>query len=131
MDERGWTLYKLAQESGIPYSSLNSLFNKNNQPTISTLEKIIDGFHISMSEFFSDRPPYREIRSYSDEELELLETYNRLNKKNKVLLTEFAKVMVSLDEKQSQPFDWLCPPKHITIYLDNSLIDGKFQPHLQ
>ena len=38
MEERGWSLYKLAKESGIPYSSLNSLFQKNNQPTITTLE---------------------------------------------------------------------------------------------
>lgn len=36
LDEKGWTLYKLSKETGIPYSSLNSLFNKNNQPTIST-----------------------------------------------------------------------------------------------
>lgn len=30
LDEKGWTLYKLSKETGIPYSSLNSLFNKNN-----------------------------------------------------------------------------------------------------
>ncbi len=59
MDERQWSLYKLAKESGIPYSSLNSLFQKNNQPTISTLERICNGFHITMSEFFSDSAPYR------------------------------------------------------------------------
>ena len=35
----------LAKESDIPYSSLNSLFLKNNQPTLSTLEKICKGFH--------------------------------------------------------------------------------------
>ena len=40
MNERNWSLYKLAKESDIPYSSLNSLFLKNNQPTLSTLEKI-------------------------------------------------------------------------------------------
>ena len=45
MNERNWSLYKLAKESDIPYSSLNSLFLKNNQPTLSTLEKICKGFH--------------------------------------------------------------------------------------
>lgn len=52
LEERQWTIYRLAKESGIPYSSLNSLFQKNNQPTISTLEKICAGFHITMCEFF-------------------------------------------------------------------------------
>ena len=54
LDERNWTLYKLAKEAGIPYSSLNALFLKNNQPTIATLEKICGGFHITLSEFFAD-----------------------------------------------------------------------------
>ena len=52
MSERNWTLYKLSKECDIPYSSLSSLFAKNNQPTISTLEKICDGFNITLSEFF-------------------------------------------------------------------------------
>ena len=39
LEQRHWSMYRLAKESGIPYSSLNSLFQKNNQPTISTLEK--------------------------------------------------------------------------------------------
>ena len=39
LDKRNWTLYKLAKESDIPYSSLSSMFQKNNQPTIATLEK--------------------------------------------------------------------------------------------
>ena len=43
LDQRNWSLYKLSQETGIPYSSLNSLFQKNNQPTISTLEKSVRG----------------------------------------------------------------------------------------
>jgi len=37
LDERNWSLYKLSKESHIPYSSLNSLFLKNNQPTVVTL----------------------------------------------------------------------------------------------
>ena len=58
LDERNWTLYRLSKESNIPYSSLNSLFLKNNQPTVSTLEKVCDGFHITLSEFFAeDTPP--------------------------------------------------------------------------
>ena len=56
MNHKNWTLYKLAKESDIPYSSLNSMFQKNNQPTISTLEKICKAFNITLSEFFSNTP---------------------------------------------------------------------------
>ena len=44
MNERNWSLYKLAKESDIPYSSLNSLFLKNNQPTLSTLDENMQRF---------------------------------------------------------------------------------------
>ena len=63
LDERNWTLYRLSKESNIPYSSLNSLFLKNNQPTVSTLEKVCDGFHITLSEFFSDDTP-KDLNDY-------------------------------------------------------------------
>ena len=44
LEQRNWSLYKLAHEASIPYSSLNSLFQKNNQPTVATVEKICAGF---------------------------------------------------------------------------------------
>lgn len=96
MDERNWTLYKLAQEANIPYSSLSSLFQKNNQPTISTLEKICQGLHISIAEFFSDRPPYREpTDTYSEEEKALIRDYRKLSRKNKTFLSDFTKLLLS------------------------------------
>lgn len=96
MDERGWTIYKLAKVSGVPYSSLSSIFKLNNQPTIGTLEKICAGFHITLSEFFSDRPPYREITdSYSDDEKALIENYQKLSSKNKALMRDFMNLLVN------------------------------------
>lgn len=94
LTERNWSLYKLAKESGIPYSSLSSLFQKNNQPTISTLEKICNGFHITLEEFFSDAPPFREDKNaFSNKELSLIEYYRHLDKKKQHLLLYFAKLM--------------------------------------
>ena len=95
MDERKWTIYKLAKEANIPYSSLNSLFLKNNQPTISTLEKICSGFHITMSEFFEEDTPYR-VQSYqfSEDELSIIEMYQSLNQHNKRLLLAYIKGFV-------------------------------------
>jgi len=94
LDERNWSMYKLAKEADIPYSSLNTLFQKNNQPTLSTLEKICTGFHISMFEFFSDYPPYRQDSvSLSDDEITLLNIYRSVNTSNQKLLLQIAKLL--------------------------------------
>lgn len=92
MEERNWTYYRLAKEADIPYSSLNSLFLKNNQPTISTLEKICAGFHISLSEFFSSKTPYRpESYRFSKDELDMIEMYRSLNKSEKKVVAAYLK----------------------------------------
>lgn len=92
--ERDWSLYKLAKSSCIPYSSLNSLFHKNHQPTVSTLEKICEGFHITMSEFFAENTPFRaETYDITKEELELVHTIRRLNKRERRLLSGFIKLL--------------------------------------
>ena len=49
--ERNWSYYKLAKESDIAYSTLNTLLNKPNIPTIHTLVKICTGFAITLSQF--------------------------------------------------------------------------------
>ena len=94
MNSRNWTLYKLAKESDIPYSSLNSMFQKNNQPTISTLEKICKAFNITMSEFFSNTPLNKKIKQdFSKVELELIQTFHNLSKSNQKLLIDFANLL--------------------------------------
>lgn len=92
LKERNWSIYKLAKESDIPYSSLNSLFQKNNQPTISTLEKLCKGFHISMGEFFSDETPYRENSyNFSSDEVDIIEMYRSLTSHDQKLFIAYIK----------------------------------------
>ena len=40
MDERGWTNYRLGKEAGLSQSTITNLFNRNNAPTIPTLEAV-------------------------------------------------------------------------------------------
>lgn len=49
-----WTYYRLANESGITYSTLNAMINKGTVPSISTLEKLCAGFGISLLQFFAE-----------------------------------------------------------------------------
>lgn len=94
LDQRNWSLYKLAKESNIPYSSLNSLFLKNNQPTVATLEKICDGFHITLSEFFSEDTPYRcETPIITKEEQEILDAFRGLSNKDKQKYLEIINIL--------------------------------------
>lgn len=88
--QRGWSLYKLAKESDIAYSSLNNIFLRNTQPTIPTLEKICNGFGIKLSEFFADSiSTTTHSIVLSDDEENLIKNYRSISKDNKKLLEEF------------------------------------------
>ena len=91
LEFKHWTLYKLAKESNIAYSSLNNIFNRKTCPTIITLEKICKGFNMSLSEFFSfDTNPLRD-ESLTLEQQDLLNSYNELSSQDKMLLQAYLK----------------------------------------
>ena len=78
--ERGWSTYKLAYESGLTQSTLSNMFARGTCPTVDTLEKICDAFGITLSEFFETN----ESKIYvSKEELTLLNQFRTLNEKEK------------------------------------------------
>lgn len=54
MDERGWTMYRLAKESGLTESTIANIYRRNAMPSIATLEMICQGFGITLSQFFAD-----------------------------------------------------------------------------
>lgn len=86
MKLQNWTLYRLAKESEIPYTSLHSMFEKNTQPTLPTLRKICSGLGISLSDFFADDLHPVSPNKYTEDELELLEMYRHLSAKDKKLV---------------------------------------------
>ena len=54
--ERHYSYYELAKRSNIAYSTLNSMILKNNSPTLPTLDKLCNGFGISILQFFQIGP---------------------------------------------------------------------------
>jgi transcriptional regulator with XRE-family HTH domain len=95
-DKRGWSVYKLAKESEISYSTLNNLFNRNNTPSLPTLERICeDGFGITLSQFFADDKPPPLL---SERQNTLLQRFSELSPTNKVLLETF---LTGLESKKS------------------------------
>lgn len=94
MSERKWSIYRLSKESDIPYSSLNSMFNKNNYPTIPTLEKICAAFRITLSEFFSDHiTPFNAADFLTKEERMLIEIFRVSDSKNKEVIKTIVKAL--------------------------------------
>ena len=84
-----WSIYKLAKESGIPYSSLNNCFLRNTCPTIPTLEKLCAGLNISLSDFFNYKENPLRDTSLSEDEQNLLSVYRKLSIKDKGLLNAY------------------------------------------
>lgn len=80
---RGWSFYRLSKQSGIPYSTLNTMLHSSHTPSIPSLAKICDGFGITLSEFFAEA--ISKTVSMSKEELELLKRWNKLNPQQREL----------------------------------------------
>lgn len=92
LTDYGWSIYKLAKESDIPYSSLNNIFVRNTMPTVSTLMKLCNGLGVSMSDFFKDDTldqPDSHVVKLSDEQAEILTKYDRLSASDKKLLAAY------------------------------------------
>ena len=84
-----WSIYKLAKESKLPYSSLNNIFVRKTSPTIPTLEKICDGFGISVSEFFSYQTNPLKSDNLTEKEQDIINSYRSLSEKDKELLAAY------------------------------------------
>jgi XRE family transcriptional regulator, regulator of sulfur utilization len=52
--ERGWSLDKAAEETGVSKAMLGQIEREESSPTIATLWKIASGFHTSFSSFIED-----------------------------------------------------------------------------
>ncbi len=83
------SLYRLAQKSELPYSSISNIIHRRTCPTVSTIEKLCKGFNITPSEFF-DFVHYPLIdESLSEEEDELIRKYRSLSLRKRKLLQAY------------------------------------------
>src|SRR5699024_4191687 len=54
MEERNWTDYRLAKEANLSHSTVTNMFNRNNAPTLPTLEAVCRAFGITLAQFFAE-----------------------------------------------------------------------------
>jgi len=88
LHERRWSVYKLSKLSGVSQSTLSNMFNRNNDPSISTLEDICSAFGITLSQFFADEG---ELVALNKEQVEMLEKWSTLSSEQKSALLKLLK----------------------------------------
>mgnify|MGYP002869331421 CR=1 FL=1 len=92
MDERGWTIYRVAKEAGIPWSTVRNMFKRNTEPSIATLECLCKGMGMTLPQFFDTD----NTMGLSSEQAEILQQWSRLQEKDRRLISE---LVDSLNEK--------------------------------
>lgn len=94
---RSWTYYRLAKESDIPYSTLNTMLRKTNAPTVHTLQKICTGFGITLEQFFSVED---KSVAFSQEQCRFLTEWNQLDDIGKQLTLSYMQGLKDRQEKK-------------------------------
>lgn len=94
MDKRGWTIYRVAKEANIPWSTVRNMFKRNTEPSIATLECICQGMGMTLSEFFNEDDT---SNSLSPRQQELLDDFALLSESDKRIVCDLTK---SLSQKQ-------------------------------
>ena len=89
MDERNWTIYKVAKEADIPWSTVRNMFKRNTEPSIITLECICRGMGISLSQFFDEE----NKMGLTGEQAQLIRDWSKLNERNKRLVSELVEAL--------------------------------------
>ena len=73
MDQRGISVYKLSQVSGLSWNTINNILKRNINPTVHTLDMLCKGLGISLIQFFDEEGSAPQISA---------EQQNYLNKRD-------------------------------------------------
>lgn len=87
---RKWSVYKLAQLSGIPQSTIATWYQKNLCPPIDKLEMICNTFDISLSEFFSTDSRI----NLTDQQLDFMRKWESLTQKQRVAVDKIMEAFI-------------------------------------
>ena len=89
-NERDWSVYKLAIESGITTSTISNMFARKTLPSITTLLALCEAFGITIAEFFAEEDFGVVL---NEDENNLLQNYRKLSERNKLAVSELVKTL--------------------------------------
>ena len=84
MAERGWTDYRLAKEANLSHSTVTNMFNRNNAPTLPTLEAVSRADGITLALFFAEG---EEAQLTADQQI-LFSKWSTLTDRQKQILLD-------------------------------------------
>lgn len=84
MEERNWTDYRLAKEANLSHSTVTNMFNRNNAPTLPTLEAVCQAFSITLAQFFANE----DEMTLTEEQQMLFAKWSTLTNQQKKILLE-------------------------------------------
>lgn len=79
MDQRGWSMYRLAKEADTSWSTIRNVLKKDTEPMISTVEIFCKGFGISLAQFFD----VDNESGLGEDQRRLLEMWSALDEKDR------------------------------------------------
>ena len=89
MDERGWTIYRLAKEANVSWSTVRNMFKRNTEPSIGTLEAICKGMGMTLPQFFD----VENQMGLSDEQRQLINQWAKLDEHKRQLVNVLLEVL--------------------------------------
>lgn len=95
-EERGWSRYKLVEESGMTRSSFYNMFNRRSIPRIDLIQRVCDGFNISLAEFFADKTSGGQ--ELSEDDIAFLEMSRALNTTNREKALAYMQAMMDVQK---------------------------------
>lgn len=88
--ERNWSEYDLSKHAGLSQSTISTWYRKKQIPTIQTLNKLCDGFGITLSQFFAEG---KDAISLTPEQRKMLDSWSALNQQQQQIIMDLLKNM--------------------------------------
>ncbi len=89
LEQKGWSAYRLAKESELSESTIANIIKRNTVPSVTTLESICKGLHITMSQFFADG----DLIEVTENTKELIACWNTLSEEQRKIILLLLKNM--------------------------------------
>lgn len=96
-EKRGWTIWKLSEESSVDQTTISAWYKKGRSPSVSSLEKICEAFGITMSQFFLDN---ESVTDLTNDQREMLENWSALSKNQRAIVLTLIKNMPTQNDKE-------------------------------
>lgn len=89
--DRGWSVYRLAEKSGLTDKCIYNWYNRKTVPTVQTIEQVCEAFGLTLSQFFAEG----NLIEVDDELAELFDDWRSLNDEQK----KAVKIMIETFKK--------------------------------